>query len=223
MNKSYLPSKDMIRGIFNEVFRQSTNQAGFYYLNMGANLDSKVFRQTMVDIKNALSALCKQHLKRELLYQSLGRFNHQSSSKPHRDTADDHSFLILGYEPTVVESKAYITDYSKYIEDKGISKEQFFEEDKEANLVKNISVLTDYTIEIKPFNKEHFRILIANNSRSYIEATYGVFHSAEIPEKLHDQDRVINYMMLRLSDLNSKEQYTRQNVQEFVSTDKVNR
>lgn len=223
MNRPDILTKDLIITIYNNIFRESTKQTGFYYLNLGSKLDSKVFRQLMVEFKNALSNLCKQHLKKELHYQSLGRFNHQNTSKPHRDTAGNHSFLMLGYEPTMVESKAYITDYSKYIEHKGISIETFFGEDKEANLVDDISLLEDYKTEMKPFNKDDYRILIANNSRSYEETTLGVFHSAEITKKLDNQDRILNYIMLQLSDLNSEEQYTLQNVQEFLSTDKINR
>jgi hypothetical protein len=223
MNKPDILTKDLIKTIYDSIFRQNTKQAGFYYLNLEDKLNSKVFRQLMVDLKNALSILCNQHLKKELHYQSLGRFNHQDASKPHRDTAGDHSFLILGYEPTMVESKAFITDYSKYIEHERIPLETFFGENKETNLVEDISSLTDYKTEMKPFNKNHYRILIANNSRSYAETTFGVFHSAEIPEKVDNQDRLLNYMMLKLSDLNSKEQYTLQDVQEFLNTDKVNR
>lgn len=223
MNKANVLTKDLIITIYNNTFRESTKKDGFYYLNLGSKSNSKTLRQLMVDLKNALSTLCNQHLKKELHYQSLGRFNHQNTSKPHRDTADNHSFLILGYEPTMVESKAYITDYSKYIEYEGISIETFFGEDMEANLVEGISSLENYSTEIKPFNKDDYRILIANNSRSYEESTFGVFHSAEIPKKLDGQDRILNYMMLRLSNLNCKEQYSLQNVQEFLSTDKVNR
>ena len=223
MNKPDILTKDLIKNIYTSVFRQSTKQDGFYYLNLGSKIESKEFRQLMIDIKNSLSVLCKENLKKELHYKSLGRFTHQNTSKPHRDTADNHSFLMLGYEPTMVESKAYITDYSKFIEQQKISIETFFSKDKEANLVEDTSLLEDYTTEINPFNKNDYRILIANNSRSYEEKTFGVFHSAEIPKKIDNQDRILNYMMLRLSDLNSKEQYTLQNIEEFLSTDKVNR
>lgn len=223
MNKAIVLTEDLVNSIYASVFRQSTEMEGYYYLNLGSEIDSKFLRQLMVDLKNALSALCKKHLKNELHYQSLGRFNHQHTSKPHRDTADNHSFLLLGYEPTMVESRAYITDYSKYIEDEGISLESFFGADMEANLIEDNSRLKAYTKEMKPFNKSDYRILIANNSRSYEEKTLGVFHSAEIPKKLDHQDRILNYMMLRLSDQNSKEQYSMPNVNEFLNTDTINR
>lgn len=223
MNKPDTLSQDLIETIYSNVFRQSTEKSGYYYINLGTKMNSKEFRQFMIKIKNELNKLCKTNLNKELNYQSLGRFNHQHTSKPHRDTASDHSFLMLGYEPTAVDSTVYITDYSKYIEQENISIDSFFEEDKEANLVFNISPFKKYIKEIKPFNKSDYRIIIANNSRSYQEKTFGVFHSAEIPKKTDNEDRIINYMMLKLSKLNSIEQYTIQNVEEFLNTQKVSR
>lgn len=223
MNKPDTISQDLIKTIYSNVFRQNTERKGYYYLNLGCNINSKTFRQSMVNIKNRLSALCKKNMNKELHYQSLGRFNHQYTSKPHRDTAPDHSFLMLGYEPTVVESTVYITDYSKFIERENIPIDAFFGEDKEANLVHNISQFEEYIKEIRPFNKNDYRIIIANNSRSYKEKTFGVFHSAEIPKKMDNQDRIINYMMLKLSSLNSEERYTIQNIKKFLNTEKVNR
>lgn len=223
MKKPDILTQDVISGIYKNVFRKSTEQTGFYYLNLGSQINSQKLRRLMVGIKNELSVLCKKKLGEELYYQSLGRFSHQNTSKPHRDSADNHSFLILGYEPTVVKSKAYITDYSKYIEDEGISLETFFGDDKEVNLVEDIACLEKYKIEIKPFDRNDYRIIIANNSRSYKEKTWGVFHSAEILERIENQDRVLNYMMLKFSDLGKKEEYTLQNVEEFLTTDIINR
>ncbi len=223
MSQSLQLTNDQIATIYKAVFRKSTEEAGYYYLDLGTDLDSKAFRRFMVDLKDALSDLCRYNLNKALHYQSLGRFNHQHSSQPHRDSADDHSFLMLGYEPTMVESTAYITDYTQYIEHRELSLEAFFGGNKEVNLIQDVTAISDYVREITPFDKSHYRVLIANNSRSYDEATFGVFHSAEIPEKSDQADRVLNYMMLRLCGLNTEEQYTPQDIEEFVKTDKIDR
>lgn len=221
MNTSVNITQEQTTLAFNAIFRQSTKQPGYFYWNLGSNLDSHRFRLLLIKLKKELSVQCEQKLNKKLLLKSLGRFNQQHSSKPHRDTSVDHSFLILGYEPTNVDSKIFVTDYTKYIEEHHLSLEEFFGKNKDANLVKDTSAFSSYINEIKSFTKKHYRILIVNNSKSFEEKTYGVFHSAEIPKKTETEDRIINYVMLQLSDLKSKEQYTTQDIEEFLNTDNV--
>lgn len=142
-----------LQSAYNAVFRNSTNQPGFCFWDFGNQIESKTFRQRMVDLKNGLSNLCNSQLNKQLNYQSVGRFNHQHTSKLHRDTANEYSFLMLGYEPTKVHSKVYVADYSKYIETMNISLEAFFEGDRDANLINNNSVLNSFVTELNPFPK----------------------------------------------------------------------
>lgn len=222
-SNSLVFSTKEIETAYNAVFRSSTNQPGFYSWDFGSQIDSKTFRQYMVDLKKELSKLCGLQLNKQLNYQSVGRFNHQHTSKLHRDTANNHSFLMLGYEPTTVDSKVYVADYSKYLEEKNITLEAFFGGDREANLVENNNVLEPYKTEFTSFKKENYSLLLLNNSKSFDETTFGIFHAANIPNKVETQDRVINYMMMQLSENNEKEQYDSQIIDEFVSTNKVNR
>lgn len=112
--------------VFEAVFRDSTIQPGFYYQDLGKQIDSKTFRQRMVALKDGLSNICELRLNKQLNYQWVGRFNHQHASRFHRDSAEAHSFLMLGYEPTKVDSKVYVADYTKLIETQNISLETYF-------------------------------------------------------------------------------------------------
>lgn len=211
-------SSNEIQAIYNAVFRNSTKQPGFYYRDFGYQIDTKTFRQQMVYLKSELSKLCELQLNKQLNYQSLGRFDHQHSSKFHRDsTAESPSFLVLGYEPTKVDSKVYIADFTKYLEHKSLSLGEFFEDGHNVILDKN-KRSNSYVTELFPFCNKSYRLLFLNNSESF-----GVFHSAEIARMIDGEDRVINYMMMYLSDLNIEEQcrYTSQDVVDFVNTDKI--
>ncbi|UTW63230.1 hypothetical protein KFE98_03475 [bacterium SCSIO 12741] len=216
-------STQEIKSAYQAVFRNSTEEPGFYYWDLGDQIDSRTFRQYMVELKNGLAQLCESQLQKRLNYQSMGRFNHQHTSRYHRDNGDTFSFLMLGYEPTPVDSRAFITDYTKYLEKENLSLIDFFGGDQEANLVLNQEMLDPYTTEMNPFHKDHYRLLLLNNSKSYDAPSHGVFHSAEIPHKMEEKDRVLNYLMLHLCDWETKEHYDEQAVHDFIYNDKVDR
>lgn len=216
-------TNEELQTAFQAVFRDSIKQPGFYYWDFGNLIDSKTFRQNMVDLKNSLSRLCKLHLNRRLNYQSVGRFNHQHSSLFHRDNGNPNSFLMLGYEPTKVDSKVYVADYSKYIEEEDISLEIFFEGERDINLIKNNNVLAPFVTELKPFQKENYRLLLLNNSKSFDDKSYGIFHSAEIPQMIVGEDRVLNYVMMQLCDNDVEELYNQKKIKDFINTVKIDR
>lgn len=172
-------------------------------------------------MKERLSDLCRNKVGSKLLYRWLGRFNHQVTSGFHRDNAGDHSFLLLGYEPTAVNSRVFVADYTRMIEDKEISLREYFEGFEDINVARSTYSLESYTTEVRPFPKEHYRLLILNNSKSFDHKTFGVFHRGIIDEKAVGEDRVINSVMLELASLPIEEQVGTQDVLDFVRTDKV--
>ena len=212
-----------LNAIYQAVFRNSTSQPGFYYQDLGKQLNSKAFRQRMIELKDGLSYISEQASNKKLNYQSIGRFNHQHSSRFHRDSAEPLSFLMLGYEPTQVESKVYIADYTKLIESQNISLEAYFEGDEGINTAADEKQLNPYVTELSPFSKDNYRLLLLNNSKSFQEKTFGVFHRGEISQKVDQEDRIINYMMLYLCDKEAEEQHSVEAISEFVNTDKVHR
>lgn len=222
-NKAIAFSKEDLQAAYNAVFRSSTREAGYYFWDFGQQINTHTLRETMVYLKNELSLLCERHLNKQLYFQSMGRFNHQHASKLHRDSAPSHSFLMLGYEPTKVDSRVYIADYSRYMADQNISIERYFGDNPQANVVDSDKIPAAYTKEIRPFPKDHYRLLLINNSKSLETPSYGIFHGAEIPQMLKGEDRVIDYMMTRLDDKDAEETYDEPAVKDFIESTKIDR
>jgi hypothetical protein len=74
----------------------------------------------MVDLKNELSFIVKYDKK--LSYHWLVRFDQQVNTPFHVDNAADQSFLMLGYEPSEIESELHIADYYKYANESNCNK-----------------------------------------------------------------------------------------------------
>ena len=68
----------------------------------------------MVNIKYKLDELARREFDKKLAYQWLTRFDQQENTKFHQDNAGNQSFLMLGYEPTVIESDLYMGDYVNF-------------------------------------------------------------------------------------------------------------
>jgi len=209
--------------IYDAVFRESTNQPGYYFQDFGKLIDSKIFRQRMVELKNGLSKICELRLNKELNYQGAGRFNQQNTSRFHRDTAEEHAFLMLGYEPTKVDSKVYVADYSKHIESQNMSVETYFGGDEDVNTADDDQLLLPYITQLAPFPKNNYRLLLLNNSKSFKENTFGVFHRGEVLQKIEGEDRILNYMLLHFRNRTIEKNQEEQVSLNFVNTDKVAR
>ncbi|MEL6535776.1 MAG: hypothetical protein AAFQ98_10210 [Bacteroidota bacterium] len=209
--------------IYQAVFRRSTEQPGFYFEDLGPQGDSSAFRKRMVALKEGLARLCKMHTRQRLNYQWMGRFSHQHTSQFHRDSAQPHSYLILGYEPTQVESKVSLADYTKLVEDQGISLAEYFGGSQEVNTANADPQLQRYVTELAPFPKNHYRLLLLNNSKSFETTTYGVFHRGEVLQKVAGEDRILNSLMLYTTTLEEEDPHTPQEVNNFVTTEHVDR
>lgn len=216
-------SLKQLNTIYDAVFRESTNQPGYYFIDFGAIIDSETFRERMVSLKDGLSEICEFRSNKQLSPQVMGRFNHQHSSRFHRDTAVENSFLMLGYEPTRVDSKVYVADYTKYMECQNISLETYFKGDQEVNTVDNDQVLRPYISEVTPFPKSNYRLLLLNNSKSFEEKTFGVFHRAEVSQELKEEDRLLHYMMLNLREKRIGTAAEEKAILDFINSDKINR
>ena len=216
-------TSDELHVIYETVLRESTQHAGFYFKDFGAQLGSEKLRKSMVELKEGLSAISAQRTAHQLNYQWMGRFNHQHSSGFHRDSAHEHSFLILGYEPSKVDSRVSVADYSQLIADKKLSIEVYFEANTEVNIFNKNWDLAPYATELKPFPKENYRLLVLNNSKSFKEATFGVFHRGEVLQKSEQEDRILNSIMLYRADKGTAEQFNEEAVSDFITTDVVHR
>ncbi len=126
--KSELPnsSQQLAREIYDRVCRTDFSAPGFCLVTVEGCSDSVLFRQLMVDLKEAMSQI---HLRtgNRLGYLSAGRFDQQVTTKFHLDGGPPECFLMLGYEPSSVESKVEIADYSRCASDLGLTPQEFLE------------------------------------------------------------------------------------------------
>ena len=216
-----LQSEEITR-IFSNVFRKNFDTPGFAVITFTGKMDSKSLRNQMVYMKKALSGKCEKAFGYELDYYWLGRFNQQTTTKYHRDNAPEDSFLMLGYEPSSIESKLYLADYSKLVQEKEIPINQYYELYNPI-FTQGESLLKPYINEVGEFDKNAHKIVLINNSDLSSQITFGVLHKAEIIRKDLTKDRVINSMMLYLKSGEVPNKKTIYTETEFVETDLISR
>src|SRR6478752_9464648 len=93
----------LVESIYSKVFRTSFSEPGFVVIDFGRACSSGHLRTGMVYLKDQLSKKHVANIGKKLLYQWMGRFDQQETTKFHLDNAADQSFLMLGYEPTVIQ------------------------------------------------------------------------------------------------------------------------
>ncbi|AUC23057.1 hypothetical protein BTO15_13565 [Polaribacter sejongensis] len=204
------------------VFRTNTNSPGFVYLDFGENRTSSELRAIMVALKNELSVFTLRRFNKELSYHWLVRFDQQVSTPFHLDNAEDQSFLMLGYEPSAIESELYIADYYKYANDHKEASEEYlknftpvFKEDE--------AILTPYITKLASFDKHTYKIVLINNSNpKQGRETLGVFHKAKIVKPDLNKSRTVNSMIFNmLSKDNNIEDQKKEHA--FLNTDIISK
>jgi len=181
-----------------KVFRTTTDKPGFALFDFGKDIDSYQLRELMVGLKTELSKFTDYQFKKKLTYDWLGRFDQQVSTKYHLDNAGDQSFLMLGYEPSRIESELYLADYVKFSNDNKTEPVEYFEMFNPI-FKDNETILKPYVTEVKPFHKDTYKIVLINNSNSRQDCeTFGVLHMARVENPDLTASRVINSMMLSM-------------------------
>lgn len=222
LNKSTNSIHELSKFLFNNVFRTSFEKPGFGIIDLGAKSSSKELRGLMVALKNALSLRLEHRNKKKLNYQWMGRFDQQATTKFHIDNAKDQSFLMLGYEPSQIESKLYLADYAQFANDQHLTHNDFFSDhnpifsDKEAQL-------SEYITAVEYFPKEHWKLVLINNSNLKSNETYGVMHKAEIIKKDLGKSRIINSTMIYSADGNEIDEFNTLLQQDYIQTKVINK
>lgn len=186
--------------LFHQVCRTGWDQAGFSLLRLGSDWGSRPQRQLMLDILDELSALCEARPGgKPLQALSMSRFNQQATTRPHRDGGPAESLLLLGYEPTLVESRLSLADYSKCARDMGLSPAEFLDRHNPM-FSGSTDLLAEYITHLVEFDPSQFQILLINNScADFDEQTphwQGVLHQATISQPREDAVRVVNSIQL---------------------------
>lgn len=211
-----------IDNIYSSIFRKNHEESGFIILTFENPMNSKLMRKYMVQIKKALSKKCQAEFNEKLDFYWFGRFDNQNTTPYHRDNAPEDSYLMLGYEPTKVESKLYIADYHQLITENNIPVDKYFELYNPL-FKKGEELLKPYISEVEHFDKETYRIVIMNNSDLNSKKTYGVLHKGEILQKDLNQTRILNSVMLNLKPVDQPNNRTKEEELEFLETDSISK
>ena len=219
-----------VRSIAAEIYRRTCrvnfDAPGFCVLNVGHEIDSVAFRQLMVDLKREMAAIHESTTGRTLAYRSAARFDQQDTTRPHLDGGPDESLLMLGYEPSAVDSELEISDYAKCAFDRGISPKAFMAE-YNPMFKPGYDMLRPYTTRVPCFAKADYRIVCINNScAAYAEsqpAWQGTLHTATIRTPDETVSRVINSTMIASVPVGTADKVDAEALDEFVSTSVVRR
>ncbi|HQZ65507.1 MAG TPA: hypothetical protein PLY87_10550 [Planctomycetaceae bacterium] len=214
---------DLANSVYHRVFRTEFNQPGFALINLGPDYGSESQRQLMIDLKNEFDRLERRHRGRNLVYQSLTRFDQQVTTKPHRDGGPDESILMLGYEPSPIESRVELSDYSKCAHDLGMTSAEFLDQFNPM-FPDGQNRLSGYTTPIDDFDNTSFQILLINNSMKQLgEGLVGVLHTARIINPNRDFTRVVNSTMIASVPQGSGEDVSVDEQNDFVTTTIIRR
>ncbi len=198
--------KNIARDALTNVFRTDTDQPGFIHIDFGQDISSTEFRTLMIQLKTELSVLVANKFHKKLTYQWLGRFDQQLNTPHHLDNAADQSFLMLGYEPSDIESELYLADYHKFSKENKKAANKNFDESNPIYLGDE-KLLEPYVTKVQPFPKDTYKIVLINNSNSKAEnLMLGVFHKAKIINQDLSKKRVVNSMMLNMVPMNLRDE-----------------
>ncbi len=217
IENNHSPS-DLANSVYHRIFRTEFNQPGFALINLGPDYGSESQRQLMIDLKNEFDRLERRHRERNLVYQSLTRFDQQVTTKPHRDGGPDESVLMLGYEPSQIESRVELSDYSKCAYDLGMTPADFLDQFNPM-FPDGQNRLAGYTTPIYDFDNTSFQILLINNSMKQLgDGLVGVLHTARIINPNPDFRRVVNSTMIASVLQGSGEDVSVDEQNDFVKT-----
>lgn len=185
--------------IYSQTCRTHYDMPGFSLWNVGKELEPEAFRRMMIKLKDKLSEIHISVRGEECVFHSLMRFDQQVSTKLHLDGGPEESCLILGYEPSEVESDIYIADYSWASSEMGLDPQQFLKLYPPASEVTK-TLLEKYTTRLTTFSNNEYQILCVNNSSTANNTSktqwQGVLHQALITYPDQSKSRIINSTMI---------------------------
>lgn len=199
LRPSSLDVSAMAADIYRRTCRVDFDSPGFCVLSLGDQLDSQILRQIMVDLKRDMASIHESKTDKSLVYLSAGRFDQQETTRPHLDGGPQECLLMLGYEPSAIDSKLEIYDYAKCAFDHKLSPRKFMAK-YNPMFTTDYDILRPYCTPVPCFCKSEYQIICINNScASYSEsqpAWQGNLHKATILTPDESKRRVVNSMMI---------------------------
>ena len=210
--------------VYERVCRTGFEQPGFCLVDLGADFGSQPLRQLMVKLKREMAAIHERRTNKTLIYLSAGRFDQQTTTRPHLDGGPDESMLMLGYEPTEIAAELEISDYTQCAASMELSPKEFMERHNPM-FDAGFELLRPYAVPLRCFNPAVFQIVAINNSSASIDGNHwlGTLHTATILNPDESKRRIINSTMIAPAPIGSKDAISDQDVQDFVHTTVVRR
>lgn len=226
LHPTSLDAQSLATSIYDRTCRTDFTTPGFCVVNAGCEIDSPTFRQLMVDIKREMGAIHESTTGNTLAYLSVARFDQQETTRPHLDGGPDECFLMLGYEPSAVDSELEISDYAKCAFDRGLSPKEFMA--KHNPMFKSgYDTLRPYSTRVPCFSTTDYQIICINNSSApYSEsqpAWQGTLHTATILTPDESERRVINSTMIASMPAGTADTINPEKLNDFISTSVVRR
>jgi hypothetical protein len=210
--------------VFEQAFRRDFRRPGFALVSFTGPVGSSELRALMVRLKEALGERYHRATGRHLVYRSMARFDQQVTTKFHIDGAPDESYLMLGYEPSAVDSRLAVADYTRAAHDLDIDPRRFLDE-YNPMYDRGERRLAAYVTRLDVFDPSRSHILLLNNSRLPFrqggDNFLGVMHQATIVSPDPGKHRVVNSTMLTAADDLADESVPRAVQEEFVRTREV--
>ena len=210
--------------VHRHAFRTDLAAPGFALVSFQPAIDSVTLRRAMVRLKEELARVQRDATGRHLVYRSMARFDQQVTTKFHLDGGPDESVLMLGYEPSAVDSRLALADYTLAAQRLGIEPSQFLVEHNPM-FSAGASLLEPVTTHLTVFDPAQAHILLINNSCRTVDPArrnlLGVMHQATIAHPNPSRRRVVNSTMLRLADDPSNEEVAPDRQAEYVTTSHV--
>ena len=180
----------------------------------------------MVSLHVELDRLVHERRGMHLRFHSLARFDQQTTTKFHLDGGPDESILMLGYEPTQVQSAVALADYTLAAHDLGITPQDFMDQHNPM-FSSGEKLLAKYICPLIEFDATRFQIVLINNSRlSWFpdcRHSLGVLHQATILNPDPNQSRIINSTMLAIIPTDAVPNVSDAEIRQFTTTEAVAR
>ena len=190
----------VVQRITADVFRHDLNAPGFACLSFPRYTHTFDLRKAMVRLQQSLSHHFQRLYGIGLGFYSMGRFDQRKTTRLHLDGGPACSFLLLGYEPSLVASRFLTADHSRCAYHLGLSPRQFLDQQNPMLTDSGRAAIKPWTKEVSGWDDATPRIVVINNSSlSHCDPLpgLGILHGAEI---LHIPSpvtpRIINSTMI---------------------------
>jgi hypothetical protein len=173
-----------------------------------------------------MAVIHEEIMGKTLIYLSAARFDQQTTTKLHLDGGPEECFLMLGYEPSGIDSVFEVADYTRCAVDLRLTPSEFLARHNPM-FVAGAATLHSYVTRIPCFSSSDFQIICVNNSSAPYDGNrptwQGMLHTATIHSPDASKRRVINSTMIASVELGTPDVVTEAEQSEFVSTSLVRR